>query len=737
MDDAVIALFRDLADRSAAEREEYFARHDVPEAIRREVESLLRFDVVSDSLREYVASAAENVILDGRGREATDSFIRNHRLPDAIGRFQVSRLLGRGGMGEVYLARDPVLHRTVAIKLISETFDDDAARRRLVREARAAARFRHPNIVTIFDAGEYQGRSYIAMEYVAGETLASLIGRRVALPLRRRLELIEEACRGLAHAHRAGVVHLDIKPDNLMVDDTGHLKVLDFGIARVLQGESIATAHVAGTLRYMSPEQLRGSTLDHRSDVFSLGCALFELVTYMPAYNGSAQEIVTRIAAGPVPRLLDLSPDIDHRLDEIVRRMMALEPADRYDDLDRLRVHLAAVRADIDSVPGGGRLSPAMGAVSAPVPHTPRGSSESRRSSSTRTLPSAPWRSRLVLAMAIAALCVVSAGAFYVWSLRTSPQPGSAETTPTPSAVTAEPGPVEPVNIASPKPEATGARDDVWRRLATGDREGVLALLRASADGGDSTKAPLPTDVLATVRATVLRARETATGSPGAAAASSFRSAEQELARASRLADSHRTIESLRALWQASDLYARSVADGRANVAPSSAATAALVEQPVVVVGRGAEATPVPKLESPPTQPSGLFAADTSIAPPAAIPKPEPPTATSDQDVINDVLGRYYEAYESLDVSAVLKAYPSFDRGQVEQLRRSFADLTDYEIEAQNTSVTLQNDMATVHTTLARRMVLRIGRTVANEAQTEFRLQRAGSTWVIVDVITR
>src|SRR5205823_10920647 len=148
-------------------------------------------------------------------------------VPAMIGRFEVTLLLGRGGMGEVYLARDPLIDRPVAIKLLAAGREGDAGRR-LVREARAAGRLHHPNIVTLFDAGEHDGRPYIAMEYVSGETLRSIIQRQATLPLRRRLELIEGACAGLAHAHRAEVVHLDVKPDNLMLDEAGIVKVLDF-----------------------------------------------------------------------------------------------------------------------------------------------------------------------------------------------------------------------------------------------------------------------------------------------------------------------------------------------------------------------------------------------------------------------------------------------------------------------------------------------------------------------------
>ena len=251
----------------------------MPDSLRSEVESVLP------------SKTARFWSLAGSGPEPVAG-----SYPVAIGRYQVVRLIGRGGMGEVYLARDPVLDRDVAVKLINEDVDTARSRQRLVQEARAAGRLHHPNIVTVFDAGEHEDQPFIAMEFVRGETLGRLIRRRAPMPLARRLELIEHACAGLAHAHRAGVVHLDIKPDNLMLDETGVVKVLDFGIARVMKTDLLVTRQLGGTLRYMSPEQIDNRPLDRRSDVFSLGCALFELVTFVPAFVGSTKDIVTQIS---------------------------------------------------------------------------------------------------------------------------------------------------------------------------------------------------------------------------------------------------------------------------------------------------------------------------------------------------------------------------------------------------------------------------------------------------------
>jgi len=400
-----------------------------------------------------------------------------------IGRYEVVRLLGRGGMGEVYLAHDPVLDRKVAVKLIGREMDDQEARRRLVHEARAAGRLRHPNIVTIFDAGEHEGAPYIAMEHVEGETLRALVRRRAPLPLARRLELVESACAGLAHAHRANVVHFDVKPDNLMLDANGILKVLDFGIARVLKNEMLVTQHVVGTLRYMSPEQAAGHPLDRRSDVFSLGSSLFELVAYAPAYAGSAHEIITRITAGPVPRLTEVVPSVDSRLDALVSRAMSLEPADRFDDLDELAAELSRLRVELDPSEGARRSSSSV-AVSAASMSTVVDAPTARR----RT-------HRAVLAGAGAA-GVLAIGLGAAWVLAPRPQP-EGYVAASPVAEGAAPGataPPQPVT-APPRPDAppsvapTGApRGNGGRATAQNDRAGV-------SERQASTTAPPPPQI--------------------------------------------------------------------------------------------------------------------------------------------------------------------------------------------------------------------------------------------------
>lgn len=250
-------------------------------------------------------------------------------------------------MGVLYLAFDPLIGRQVAVKLLRVHSEEYLER--FAREARSAGRLQHPNIVTIYDVGEFEGQPFIAMEYIAGQTLADLIARRAPLPLLRRLELVEELCDGLAYAHRAGIVHRDIKPANLMVNDEGLLKILDFGIARLADAGVTRVGLVVGTPNYMSPEQVQGLPLDHRSDIFAVGLVFYELLSGRQAFTGdSALAVAQRIVSEQPVALTALVPDLDPAIARIVGRAIEKDPAARYQDLAVMRREVARVRAQLD-----------------------------------------------------------------------------------------------------------------------------------------------------------------------------------------------------------------------------------------------------------------------------------------------------------------------------------------------------------------------------------------------------
>jgi serine/threonine protein kinase len=265
-------------------------------------------------------------------------------LPSSIGRYEVVSRLGQGGMGSLFLAKDPKIGRLIAIKLVRQEFDSPGARQRFAREAQSAGTLRHQNIVTIFDVDEHEGLPFIAMEYIDGQTLAEIVRGKAPIEQARRLQWIEDLCGALAYAHRQGVIHRDIKPANLMVDTEGMLKVLDFGLARIDESTFTQTQTLIGTPNYMSPEQIKGGTVDSRSDIFSVGCVLYEILAYAPAFPGAVHQAMHRILNEAPAPIETLVAGLDPRVSAIVHRALDKDVERRYPDLNVMKQELAAAR---------------------------------------------------------------------------------------------------------------------------------------------------------------------------------------------------------------------------------------------------------------------------------------------------------------------------------------------------------------------------------------------------------
>jgi eukaryotic-like serine/threonine-protein kinase len=244
------------------------------------------------------------------------------------GRYRLGRSLGHGGMSTVHLARDETLGRDVAIKRLTEQLSgDEVFRERFMREARTAAGLSHPNIVGVFDVGEEGGIPYIVMECVEGRTLADLLAENGPLDPDRTVDLILQACAGLEHAHAAGLVHRDIKPQNLLVRDDDTLKIVDFGIARPVDGTQLTLAGtILGTAAYLAPEQALGERVTAAADLYSLGAVTYELLSGRPPYEfESLAELPVKQREGPPPPIDGISEE----LQDAVRRCLAPDPADR------------------------------------------------------------------------------------------------------------------------------------------------------------------------------------------------------------------------------------------------------------------------------------------------------------------------------------------------------------------------------------------------------------------------
>lgn len=252
-----------------------------------------------------------------------------------IGRYEILEKLGQGSMGVVYLGQDPYIKRYVGIKIARPYTDysDDVAqkyRKRFFTEAQSAGRLTHPNIVAIYDAGMHQNFNYIAMEYIDGVTLKSFCKKDKLLPLNKVVEILYSACRAIDYAHSKGVIHRDIKPSNMMLTKAGKIKITDFGIAHIETDQSYQKG-VIGSPCYMSPEQVREKPIEDKSDIFSLGCVLYELLTGAKAFPGDNHfSIMYKITHEQPLSILKLRPNLPVILDKIVNKALAKDITLRY-----------------------------------------------------------------------------------------------------------------------------------------------------------------------------------------------------------------------------------------------------------------------------------------------------------------------------------------------------------------------------------------------------------------------
>ncbi len=398
------------------------------------------------------------------------------------GRYELLDVLGRGGMGVVYRATDRVLGRTVAVKVLpAERAEDPMFVTRFEREARAAASLNHPNIVAVYDSGRDGDTRFIVMECVPGESLAQLLRQRHPLPAAEAVGIGVQVASALAAAHRAGIIHRDIKPGNVMVDAELRVKVLDFGIARAIATTSLTnTAVILGSAPYMAPEVTRGETADERSDVYSLGCVLYEMLTGAPPFTGehSAAVMHQHNSASPRP-VRALNSATPAALDALVMQMLAKEPSDRPQRAEQLVEALPAALENrtattavhpvgAGGVARGGVAGAAVlpGAAGAAVTEVTR---VLRRAAPTGT------RERIALAVAIVLILIaVAVGASGSSSptrqavgARTSPAP---RTTSTRSASTSTPAKTQPSTTpASTSPQTVAAAAGALTTLTTSD----------------------------------------------------------------------------------------------------------------------------------------------------------------------------------------------------------------------------------------------------------------------------
>ena len=268
-------------------------------------------------------------------------------------RYKIIEFIGSGGMANVYLARDMILDRDVAVKVLRfDLANDEDIIRRFRREAQSATSLSHPNIVNIYDVGEEGNIYYIVMEYVDGQTLKQFIQNQHPIPLEQAIDIMMQITSAIGHAHQNNIIHRDIKPQNILIDKQGRVKITDFGIAVALSSTTITnTNSVLGSVHYISPEQARGGLASKKSDVYALGIVMFELLTGRPPFQGeSAVSIALKHLQSKTPRPSEWNPDLPQSVENIVLKATAKDPYYRYNDADEMKDDLFTCLAPTDGM---------------------------------------------------------------------------------------------------------------------------------------------------------------------------------------------------------------------------------------------------------------------------------------------------------------------------------------------------------------------------------------------------
>jgi serine/threonine-protein kinase len=626
-------------------------------------------------------------------------------MAELFGRYRLDDRLGQGGMGIVYRAWDTVLERVVALKMVLS--DEEGAlepevRERFLREARAAAHLTHRNIVTIYDLGEHEGRPYFAMEFLEGEDLQRRLSRQEKTSVWRKIDIAIEMCQGMEFAHAHGVIHRDLKPANIYITSTGGVKVLDFGLARLLSSQMTRSNMLMGTLNYLSPEQVRGERADQQSDIFSIGVVLYELFGGRRAFQGdSAAATLYKILQEVPDPLWKLDPELPRELTTIVDRALAKPRDERYPDMASLRHDLESVRA-ISYPPGPmspwpAKTPPPYGDVTQPVLRTP-------------TPVSAPVA---------------------------TPAPAPTLTpSPTPSP-TLTPSP-------TPVPVGTGQGSTArgfWAGATVGALALALVVLWMVTQRGRSSPPPVvpkPAENTVPTRglpAPTLSASST-TQPPPVAEAEPARTAAGAPT-SDKPSAANKTLPSDKTTGRKRE-GSSPVAGVKAQARATQPRPAQPVEtKPLEPAPAAPPPAPVTQTAPPPVPPSVPVTAATPSMPAVGISQPAaPPAAAAEPPALsaeraNELLNRYKAALESKNLEQLKRIWPSMSASAESAMRQEFEHAARIGVEISSPQVSASGP--TGHITFVRNysLVTVEGQRLQNTTRAVMDVHRAGDAWLI------
>jgi serine/threonine-protein kinase len=643
---------------------------------------------------------------------------------DAFGRYQLLEKLGQGGMGVVYRAFDTVLERVVALKLVltPEGLDPEM-RERFFREARAAGHLSHKNIVTVYDLGEFDGKPYLAMEFLDGEDLQKRLARPEKMSLRRKIEVAIDLCAGVEFAHSHGVIHRDLKPANIYITESGGAKILDFGLARLMTSQLTQSNMLMGTLNYMSPEQVRGDRADQRSDVFSIGVVLYELLGGRKAFEGdSAASTLFKILQETPEPLRKVDPTLPEPLVSIVEKAIAKLRDERYADVGELRKDLEAFR---DQLIISGPITPIPSQIAAMSHATPASVS------TPRPFPVA------IVATAAGVVAIVAA----IWFVTSRPAP--------PPPVATETAAPQPDPIAPRLKEAQQALDARDFSKAMNSADAVLVL--------DATNAEARRIATAARRGAVEDAVARGTRALQSGDASdAIRAAGDALAIAPDNPEARRILERVATRSSAADAEAarRRLADARKAAAAPARSNPAPTPPAESTAGRAATPPPVvpqAPVSSPATEPAALPPQTTVPAPTSPMPQPPPvsqPTAPAPQPTappaatpvdagptpeerLLELLGHYKQALEARNLDQLKRWWPSLGGSSENAIRQEFQHASAITVVIEEPHITVTGNTGKISFVRRYSLVTVDGQRLQSTTRASMDVRRSGNTWVI------
>lgn len=624
-----------------------------------------------------------------------------------VGKYRIIEQIGEGAMGVVYRALDPVLNRMVAIKVMSDSLArDDDLRSRFLREAQAAGSLQHPNVVTIYDFGEVSGHLFIAMEFVAGNDLEALIRAGSPMTIVDKIDILVDVLGGLGYAHKHGVVHRDVKPANIRVDEEGRARIMDFGIAYLQSSKLTRTGIMVGTPAYMAPEQVTGGVITPQTDIFSVGAVMYELFTGSKPFEGeSLHSVFYKIVSQAPPELAALAPNLPESLNVIAMRALAKDPAERYATASEMAAELAEARGRLDSV------------LSQPTTLSLRSSITNGLSSrATQSIPTRQSRSRLVVA-GVAGGVVLLAGvgiAMTLASRRTdqAPQPSAAPTpqivsqAPTVVPAPSEPAPVQPSGAAAPTTSAAKTPTPTTTTTQQSPKsEPVVATARELA-------------LVRTAQASALEARRRA--SQAGATAEQLRTGDDHSLAANSAALQGKAADAVAHLNLANTAWTNVERDIRAAAAAATAGARTRAE--------------APKQEIVPTPPPVVTSTPATAQQPAAQAAPVRPTAANPSTEIGTVVEAYERAIGSRDVAELRRAYPGMTTAQSKGWEDFFKSLRSISATLSMDGLDVRGDAADARVTGAYDYVTTAGKSTRQPVSFQAAFRREGGAWRLIAV---